>query len=91
MQIKTKIVSCHTADSNQVKQEVNSTAILPPSVFPGVTDSLLQQNSQCAFGFVEGALSLIVDHGFAGAVPGVLQAVDGLLEGVHLSLEVKIG
>jgi hypothetical protein len=38
LQIKTKIVSCHTADSKPVKQEeqeVNSTVILPPSVFPG--------------------------------------------------------
>ncbi len=29
MQIKTKIVSCHTADSKPVKPEVNSTVILP--------------------------------------------------------------
>ncbi len=35
MQTKTKIVSCHTADSEPVKQEVNGTVILPPSVFPG--------------------------------------------------------
>jgi hypothetical protein len=35
LQIKTKIVSCHTADSKLVKQEVNGTAILPPLVFPG--------------------------------------------------------
>jgi hypothetical protein len=34
-QIKTKIVSCHTADSKPVKQELNGTAILPPLVFPG--------------------------------------------------------
>jgi hypothetical protein len=34
-QIKTKIVSCHTADSKPVKQEVKSTEILPPLVFPG--------------------------------------------------------
>jgi hypothetical protein len=33
-QIKTKIVSCHTADSKPVKQEVNGTVILPPLVFP---------------------------------------------------------
>jgi hypothetical protein len=33
-QIKTKIVSCHTADSKPVKQEVNGTMILPPLVFP---------------------------------------------------------
>jgi hypothetical protein len=35
LQIKTKIVSCHTADSTQVKQEVNGTEILHPLVFPG--------------------------------------------------------
>jgi hypothetical protein len=34
LQTKTKIVSCHTADSKPVKQEVNSTVILPPLVFP---------------------------------------------------------
>ncbi len=34
LQVKTKIVSCHTADSKPVKQEVNSTVILPPLVFP---------------------------------------------------------
>ena len=33
MQIKTKIVSCHTADSKPVKQEVNGTVILIPLVF----------------------------------------------------------
>jgi hypothetical protein len=32
LQIKTKIVSCHTADSKLVKQEVNGTLILPPLV-----------------------------------------------------------
>jgi hypothetical protein len=36
LQIKTKIVSCHTADSKPVKQEINSTMIIPPLVlFPG--------------------------------------------------------
>ncbi len=34
MQIKTNIVSCHTTDSKPVKQEVNSTVVLPPLVFP---------------------------------------------------------
>jgi hypothetical protein len=33
LQIKTYIVSCHTADSKPVKQEVNGTVILPPLVF----------------------------------------------------------
>jgi hypothetical protein len=36
LQIK-KIVSCHTADSEPVKQEVNGTVILLPLVFPGLT------------------------------------------------------
>jgi hypothetical protein len=35
LQIKTKTVSCHIADSKPVKQEVNGTVILPPFVFPG--------------------------------------------------------
>ncbi len=39
MQIKTIIVSCHTADSKPVKQEVNSKAILLPLVFPGWINS----------------------------------------------------
>ncbi len=30
LQIKTKIVHCHTADSKPVKQEVNGTVILSP-------------------------------------------------------------
>jgi hypothetical protein len=34
LQIKTKIVSCHTADYKPVKQEVNGTVILPPLVVP---------------------------------------------------------
>ncbi len=36
LQIKTKTVSCLTADSKPVKQEVNRTVILPPLVFPGL-------------------------------------------------------
>jgi hypothetical protein len=35
LQIKTNIDSCHTADSKPGKQEVNSTVIFPPLVFPG--------------------------------------------------------
>jgi len=34
LQIKTKIVSCHTANSKPVKQEVNGTVILPPFSMP---------------------------------------------------------
>jgi hypothetical protein len=43
LQIKTKIVSCHTADSKPVKQEVNGTVILPTLVFPGMFILLLMQ------------------------------------------------
>ncbi len=39
--MKTKIVSCYTADSKQVKQEVKSTVILPPLVFLGTVDLLV--------------------------------------------------
>jgi hypothetical protein len=39
LQIKTKIVSCHTADSKPAKQEVNGTVILPPLVFPALIHS----------------------------------------------------
>jgi hypothetical protein len=35
--IKTKNVSCHTADSKPVKQEVNGTVILPHLVFPATS------------------------------------------------------
>ncbi len=38
LQIKLNIVSCHTADSKPVKQEVSSTVILPPLVFPGTVE-----------------------------------------------------
>ncbi len=40
LQIKTKIVSSHTADSKLVKQEVNGTVILPPLLFPGRTSDV---------------------------------------------------
>jgi len=43
LQLKTKIVSCHTADSKPVKQEVNVTVILPPLVFPGLILSTVSQ------------------------------------------------
>jgi len=37
LHIKTKNVSCHATNSKPVKQEVNSTVILPPLVFPAGT------------------------------------------------------
>jgi hypothetical protein len=45
LQIKTKIVSSHTADYVPVKQEVNGTVILPPLVFPALSfDSVCAAN-----------------------------------------------
>jgi len=38
--MKTKIVSCHAADSKPVKQEVSGTGILPPLVFPAMANLL---------------------------------------------------
>jgi hypothetical protein len=46
LQIKTKIVSSHTADSESVKQEVNGTVILPPLVFP---DKIITRNFSKTF------------------------------------------
>jgi hypothetical protein len=48
LQIKTKIVSCHTTDSKPVKQEVNSTVILPPLVYPayGLTCFFVEGNEK---------------------------------------------
>jgi hypothetical protein len=45
LQIKTKIVICHTADSKPVKQEVNGAVILPPLVFPGLGDNARDSGS----------------------------------------------
>jgi hypothetical protein len=44
LQIKTKIVSCHTTYSKPIKQEVNGTAILPPLVFPATADLINVMN-----------------------------------------------
>jgi len=49
LQIKTKIIIFHTADSKPVKQEVNSTVILPPLVFPGKREraiSVINENER---------------------------------------------
>jgi hypothetical protein len=42
--MKTKIVSCHTADSKPVRQEVNGTMKLPPLVFPALS---IPENLMC--------------------------------------------
>jgi hypothetical protein len=40
LQIKTKMVSCHTADCKPVKQVVSGTVILPLLVLPGIPYTL---------------------------------------------------
>ncbi len=50
LQIKTKIVSCDTADSKPVKQEVNGTMILPPLVCPDQTNPKIY-HTQTLFSF----------------------------------------
>ncbi len=42
LQIKTKIVSCHTANSKPVRQEVNS-SVIPPLIFPALGDVTFAQ------------------------------------------------
>jgi len=52
LQIKTKIVSCYTADSKPVKQEVNSTVILPLLVFPALAKGQNNNNQKKMFVFI---------------------------------------
>jgi hypothetical protein len=61
LQIKTKIISCHTADSKPVKQEVNGTVILPPLVFPGKRegDKRERERERCRIWFIE-SISLLL-------------------------------
>jgi hypothetical protein len=56
LKIKTKIVSCHTADSKPVKQEVNGTVILPPLVFPGLGNGFTSTTED------QGAFTLATFH-----------------------------
>jgi len=53
LQIKTKIVSCHTADSKLVKQEGNGTVILPHLVFPDTAISYLLELATSLDGMLE--------------------------------------
>ncbi len=46
LQIITNNVSCHTADSKPVKQEVNGTELLPPLLFSAFSISLRPQPPQ---------------------------------------------
>ncbi len=52
LQIKTKIVTCHTADSKRVKQEANGKVILPYLVFPGLSLEIIIKRADCQTGFV---------------------------------------
>ncbi len=58
LQIKTTIVSCHATDSKPVKQEVNSTVILPPLVFPAEGMGGGQGDAEMAERMVTGALRI---------------------------------
>ncbi len=59
LQIKTKIVSCHTVNSKPVKQEVNGTVILPPLVFPA--DSVCPWQGFPAWGLYYKKFTAVID------------------------------
>jgi hypothetical protein len=65
MQMKTKIVNCHTADSKPVKQEVNSTVILSSLVFPDRGHSIHIERANMHFHCIEG--TRLVDMGLTSA------------------------
>ena len=70
MQIKTKLVSCHTADSKPVKQEVNVTVIPPPLVFlervkfPGKRGRERESCRICPFLFLKGMTGALAPFGY---------------------------
>ncbi len=47
LQMKTKIVSCHTADSKLLKQEINGIVILPRLVFPAFLFAAIYSQLKC--------------------------------------------
>ena len=59
--MKTKIVSCHTADSKPVKQEVNGTVILPPLVFPGYSITVTLYSNSYSLGQL--CCKKVLEHG----------------------------
>jgi hypothetical protein len=67
LKIKTKIVSCHTADSKPVKQEVNCTVILPLLVFPGRSHLFSSQSNICSKGYAAALLVVVIDDSAAEA------------------------
>jgi hypothetical protein len=65
--IKTKIVSCHTANSKPVKQEVNSTVILPPLEFPAKgndnkNNSIQHNDNQLNIMLSDTALNIVITN-----------------------------
>jgi hypothetical protein len=85
LQIKTKIVSSHTTNSKPVKQEVDSTMILHPLVFPDF------RNAKMLFLIRLAALvQLVEQHGndpkFEGTNPATIQTVACFIKLLRLSL-----
>ncbi len=80
MQIKTKIVSSHTADYKPVKEEVNGTMILPPLVFPAsYLAKFGVEMAQSRQGL--GIQDPLGDIGGSGSHEQLLGHVDRVLEG----------
>ncbi len=80
MQIKTTIVSCHTADSKPLKQEVNGTVILFPLVFPGQTFQL--------FGLFRQRRR---KHRFMALTPGLVEVVVDVEVFLESALHDEVG
>jgi hypothetical protein len=79
MQIKTKIVSCLTADSKPVKQEVNGTRILPPLVFPDAAHCFLLNEVSIK------ALQGVLSHYHASKLPYCCQKIDNASDRLNLT------
>ena len=75
MQIKTKLVSCHTDDSRPVKQEVNGTVILPPFSIPWLSPAR----------FYHASLT------FVGKTPCIVKLITAAIYGFRNKLEFVPG
>jgi hypothetical protein len=62
LQMKTKIVSCHTADFKPVKQEVNGTVILPLLVFPDFMNAIQLSRYEIINQSLTISLSVLIDE-----------------------------
>ncbi len=85
MQIKTNIISCHTADSKPVKQEVNSTLILTHLIFPGTL------NQHATPDLVECLLDALLGSGDGDCVAVLAALRDGDLGGGPLLQVLQLG